>query len=135
MLRRTKAVRGDFILWILSWDYSSPDFENRRRKSAWGRSWQSSELMIGDLLPWFCLLCQHIIPWKWRTNTSKGETRFQSYCSWSLLISPFHLFFAENCIYQSLIKRLFTGNSLSAREVTHRAHYFGGRGCCISKEL
>lgn len=46
--------------------------------------------------------------------------------------SQFPPFFAENCIYQSFIKRLCSPNSPSARKVTHRAPLFGRRGCCIS---
>ena len=47
------------------------------------------------------------------------------------LIAPFHPSLLKTA-FISLIKRLFTANSPSAREVTHRAHYFGGGACCIS---
>ena len=41
--------------------------------------------------------------------------------------SQFPPFFAENCIYQSFIKRLCSPNSPSARKVTHRAPLFWRR--------
>ena len=79
----------------------------------------------------FVYFVSTLFPGSEEPTQAKVKHDFKATALKSLNIS-FPPFFAENCIYQSLIKRLFTGNSPSAREVTHRAHYFGGGGCCIS---